>query len=758
MKLLLLVLLGWAYNLQAQDSPTTFITKNELVQQDFYEEHLGTKGILLSFEYLYTNSAERLSLQYPVVALHQEGTNVYSEQQMVLPLQANSWAKAQIFIPYRKINLFKGTQEGVLLSVKINDWWTYTKTITYQQPRRYKVDIQVRNGAVKEKLTPYDEGVPMKEWLPDPYFILTTNGGISPLFKSKVAFNQYEIPLPAISIYVLEGEQLQWSFYDRDGAEDQLLGIYNDFKQEGTIYEDYFGVMFGAIKNLEFTYSRKVQAPQAINVYSDPNYEYKGRKGVALTVKYDLPEAFVGQEAQAIFEFYDKNGIRLNVPVLYPLEKTEAIDQKVRLKRRGQLQYFVPFYVWKEACRAVEFSFERADGERIRAARHFLRQSIQFEDWVISADLKVIEDVSFQGAKGVELHAKYAIKEVYDNAPLYLRFYRADGTALPFSLYYLEGKNKGRIIQKEHKIEKPRLADELVYFIPYSVLNDEVIAVRAELVPDIAMMIFEKFTPLLSNKGKAKDVNLKIVKAEERFRSGSYGQVIELKVDVPAFYREESQLYLEVSENGKASKKILVEGASQELSKTFSITNDSGRVYLILPHRNVRSGSTFKIKAYLLDVQQKRPMSDVVEWNWTAPQDLLNTEIEVELTTCKFDKKILKDVSLSQDFPWKYRVQVGQDLLVDEPMSQRFVKNSGLFTQTINVNREDKIVVQLFNVKTKRNVILWKGDLSKWEQSGFKTNVENKYPIKTARITAKVPDNYNRSRSTENTESNTSNF
>lgn len=744
-KLLIVGLLATVYTLQAQESPA-FVTKNEQLQQDFYDEALGTTGLLLSFDYLYTNPKERFSLEYPIIALHQNGTNVYNEQEVVLALQANTWAKAQFFIPYRKINLFKGEQKNISLSIKLNDWWNYNQTINYQQPQRFKIDLQVRKGDVKETLIPYDKGGPIKEWLPDPYFVLTTNGGTTPLFKSEVAFNQYKLPMPSISIYVLEGEQLQWSFYDRDGAEDQLLGIYNDFNNEGTIYEDYYGIMFGAIRNLDFTYSRKAQTPQAINIYSNPNYEYQGKRGVALTIKYDLPEAYIGQQAQPVFDFYDKNGIRLNIPVVYPLNEAVEIKKKMRLKRRGKIQYFVPFYVWKEACHSVEFSFLRQDGERIQAAHHFLRQTIKFDSWVQNADLRVLQEATFQGAKGVKLIVNYKVSEVYENAPLYVKFYRSDGSAFPSDIFYLEGNNKRIVVKKEHKINTPQVTDQLSYFIPYSVLDNEIITVRAELLPDVAMTIFEKFTPVLTRKGRAKDIQLSLSKVEQRFRSNDYGQVIELKANIPVFYQKETQLCLDIKENGEMSQKILVEGAAWQQNNCYTVKNDSGYVYLILPHRNVETGSQFQVNAYVVDSQKKRLMSDSIEWTWKAPKELFNIPIEVELVACKFDKKFLKDTSLYKKNIWQYVIEVGSDTLVQEVLNQQYNKSKNKFSKTLHINREDNIIVKLVNTQTKRATTLWKGDLSKWEQSNFKTTVEKKYPIKVARIVAKVPADSNKNR------------
>ena len=742
--LLLINLLIGVGLINAQSNPI-FEAKNVSLQPDFYNEALGTTGLLLSFEYLYTSPNERLSLQYPTVNLYQNGANVYSEQQQVLALETNVWTKASIFIPYRKINLYKGIQEAVILSVKINNWWTYNQTIRYQQPRRFKIDIQVRKGEVKQKLLPYDEGGLAQEWLPDPYFTLTTNGGTQPIYQSRVLFNQYQIPAPAISIYVLEGEQLQWSFYDRDGAKDELLGIFNEFEQESTVYEDYYGLMFGAIKNLDFTYSRKVQAPQAINIYSDPSYRYQGKKGVALTVKYDLPEAFIGQKAQPVFNFYDKNGIRLNIPLLYPLNGAVNLGDEMELARRGQVQYFIPFYLWKSACQSIEFSFLRKDGEQARAARHIVRQEIIFDDLVIESDLIVQEQVVFQGAQGIGLTIDYSLLEMYENSPLYIKFYRPDGSPLPFQVYFMKNKDTGYAIGQEHKIEQPKIADKLSYFVPYSVLQDNIIAVRADLVPDVAIAVLEEFTPSLTGKGKDRDVTLNIAKAENRFQSGNYGQIVQLKMNVPLFYRNTSQLYLTVKENGKNSNKILVEGVAATGNNRYTLTNDSGYVYLILPHRTIRPRTNFEVEMYAIDTtSRQRKMSEVLEWKWTAPKELFNTEIQVELLACKFDKKIAKDTSLAKVFPWRYQIQTGHELAVDFPLNQNFKRDKKQFNKSINVNREDNITLQLFNTKTKRTVVLWKGDLSKWQQIDFKTIVENKYPLKIAKVAAKVPTDYNK--------------
>ena len=58
------------------------------------------------------------------------------------------------------------------------------------------------------------------------------------------------------------------------------------------------------------------------------------------------------------------------------------------------------------------------------------------------------------------------------------------------------------------------------------------------------------------------------------------------------------------------------------------------------------------------------------------------------------------------------------------------------------VNREDNITVKLLNTKNKQSVVLWNGDLGKWEQNRFKAEVANKYPVKMTRASVKVDKDY----------------
>jgi hypothetical protein len=727
-----------------QSLDANFEFKNPELQKDVYRADYGTKGLLLTFSYLYNNSTSRLTSIVPSVTLEKNGMEVYLDETKILVLSHNVWTKAQVFIPYRAINLLNGLHEGVQLNLKLEGLLDYGGTLSYQQPLRYNVELDLKGGSVKEQLLPYDQSSNPEEWLPDVYYLFTTNEGTEPVYRSVVYPNSYDLKAQKLSFNLLEGEQLKWSFYDRDGENDLLLGTYVSLNPKGEYRDAIYGQMFDNIKNLEFDYAQRAQARQAISIYSDANYVYMKKKGVAVTIEYDLAKAYQGKKAGIYLNCYDKNGIQLDVPVLYPVEGTPEVAEKVDLKVKGKLKYFIPFYVWKEACKNIEFYFELENKEQIQAARHTLYQAIEFEDWVIDAGMKVEHDFMYQGAKGLQIQVNYELVAIYDNAPLYVKFYNANGDSLPFPVYHIIGPDLSTIIKKEHITKNPRVADQMSYFIPYASLTDEIIAVQVDLVPDVAMSILQKHTEPLSNRSKEEDVLLELASAGGRFRLDNYGQVVELNVKIPAFFVNKIKLKLDVQKNEKASQAFLMDGMLKNTDDDFILKQDSGRVYIVFPHRNIEGGTRLTLNAVVTDLKGQVVMSNAIEWKWQAPKELFNTTIELALTTCKFDRKTLQDTLLDTNFPWTYVVEAGGAVLVEKPLS-KYLDSKELreqFKQKILVNREDNITIKLVNTQTKKTEVLWFGDLGKWEQSGFKSELRNKSPFKMVKVGVKVDKNY----------------
>lgn len=741
MRVLLLMVLACCASgmLRAQSVQIQSLTATVAVWDSVY----GTRGIKVDLAYYCGDAQRRVSVEQPVLRLRQEGRLIYKDATRILPLTTNQNATATLFIPYRQINLLPGTYTNIEVELAFSQT-TQSTWVSFNQPQRYQVDLDLQRAEIKQQLENYDQIGNPKEWLPDGYYTLTTNGGTVPLYQSAVSFNQYQFPPQKIKVQLLEGESLIWSFYDRDGHQDELLGQYTLPVASDDFVEDYLGKMFGKIKNVDFNYAQRTHARQAINIYSNGRYIHNKKKGVGLAIRYDLAKAYIGKKATVKFNFYDKNGIRLSMPVLYSLGRTPEPKEALTLIKRGRLQYFIPFYIWKEDCHSIEFFFEIEDSEeRVTAARHVLLETIQFDDWIIDANLAVKEQVTYKGAQGVQLDVSYQLAELYQDAPLHIYFYQLDGTQLPTDVYHLSGGGYSQSFQHEHITQNPRQADRLSYFIPYNGLKQgQIIAVRAELLPDVAMNIFEKFTPALYSKKGTQDVKVELVKASERFRADNYGQVLELAVKVPLFYQDQTELRLKVLENGKPSDNYIIDGLARQDNR-YLLSVDSARVYIILPHRRLKAGAVFEVEAQAVNSHSQRPMGAPIRWNWTAPKQLFNSEIEVGLTQYKFEKKILRDTGLHRNFPWEYVIEAGGDELARQLLTQRWDgRNKSQYTKKVRINREDNIKVKLRNTQTGRELVIWHGDLSKWEQSNFKTVVENRFPVKIIKIAAKVPEDY----------------
>ncbi|BDS11119.1 hypothetical protein [Aureispira anguillae] len=742
--LYIFLLLSFYSTLLAQSINSDFEVKNIQLDEDIYALDHGTRGLLLVFEYKYSTPLKRLATVVPRVTLKKNGMGIYLDEKTILVLETNKWAKAQIFLPYRNINLLKGKHEEIELNLFAPKLLNYTTTFNYDQPLRYEVEMYLKDGSVKKQLSQYDKSSNPKEWLPDPYYIFTTNGGTEPLFQSKVVSNSYKFKPQKIQFYILEGEQLAWSFYDRDGGEDLKLGTYTKINPRGEYIDNVYGQMFGNIRNLEFTYAQRAQSHQAISIYSDPDYLHNGKKGVAITIEYDLAKAYVGKKAQIHLDCYTQNGVKLKQPILHPIEETPEMGSWMDLEVKGQLKYFIPFYAWENRCRDIEFYFELGNKQQVNAARHTLHSPIEFDEWVIDAGVDVAENFVFQGARGVRLGFHYELFNNHGNAPLHVNFYQEDGSKVPFSVYNIIGNELAVDVQGKHITNNPRLADHLYYFIPYANLNNEVIVVQADLVPDIAMNIIRKKTQPLSRILPKDDIFLDLVAAEGRFRADNYGQVLEMKLEVPKFFLDKTKFELDVRKNGRHSTAFLMGGILKSSDKDYILREDSGRVYIVFPHRNIVAGTRFSLVAFVSNIADNKGMSDTIRWEWKAPKDLFNRKVEVALTACKFSKRIMQDTLLDRAFPWSYIVEAGGETLVQEPLTKRMgsKKMKEQFRQEVLVNREDNIVVKLLNTKNKHTVVLWKGDLGKWEQNAFKAELANKYPAKMIRVLAKVDKDY----------------
>lgn len=727
-----------------QSLSPVFNIKNEQLEVNVYSPDHGTRGISFSFEYEYKHNHLKVIPVNPVIKMKKNGMDIYNSAKTILPLKSNEWGYAMVFIPYRDINLLNGRHEGIDLSIELDKLYRYATKVGFEQPTRYAVEIDLKAGNVKKQLKNYDKGVNAKEWLPDVYYKLTTNDGKEPVYLSTLESNTYDIQPKLIKFHILEGERLYWYFYDRDGSKDLLLGMFDEILGTGDYKDNFYGQMFGNISGLDFTYSQKAQVRQAISIYSDAEYLYKKKKGVAVTIEYDLARAYKGDQATINLNCYTKNGIKLDIPTFYAIEGTPEVGKSITLDVKGRLKYFIPFYIWKNNCQDIEFYFDIPKKEQeIRAAMHTLSAPIEFNDLVIDSELAVTEQTTFQGAKGVRLDLNYELVPNHPDAPLEIRFLDAK-TKEPtkLAIYNVTNKTKIKNIGYEDKIAHPKAIDNFSYFIPYSSITENQLHVQMDLIPDLVINVLKEKTPKFVRIANNKDANLNLVFAGNGFSSNNYGQVLRLKMGIPKFFLNQCELVVDVKKNGRRSSAYAMEGIFTHDASDFTINQDSGDLAIVFPHRNIETGNKYSLVAYIKS-KENQSMSDTVYWNWTAPKELFNRTVEVALSMCKFDKEIMQDTSINDNnFPWEYVVEVGNERLIQEPLSKKLTAKDlkEKFKQKIWVNREDNITVKLMHKRKDKSVVLWKGDLGKWEQNSFKAELEERYPVKKVKVFAKKQD------------------
>lgn len=727
----------------AQFLNENFQIRNYQLQQAVYVPEYGTTGIQLSFEYQYLNQDQRLVSTIPVLSLAKNGMIVYEEAKTILLLETGSWQEATIFIPYRQINLLEGTHPAIKLQVKIADLLDYVTEFDLQQPRRYLVDIELLKAGVKEQLKPYDPSPNPKEWAPDPYYSLTTNEGTVPLFRSRVTPNSFELPKAQFTVALLEKEQLHWTFYERDGEKDLLLGTMNNLVAAADYSDVVYGRMFGNMRNVDYKYRQRTQATQAISVYTDPNFVYNKRKGVALTIEYDLAKAAAGKTAKGQFQFFDARGIQLEPMSYLPLEGTPAQDQAIILEQRGTLRYFIPFYSWNTACRSIEFNFLLDQQEQINAAPHLIRKPIEFESLLANAKTEVEHDFEYQGTRGVKVGLSYELSQNLQPATLVIGFSDKNNQKLPYQLYHVMSDDVALNIGQLQRTKNPRPSDRIYYFVPYSDLKGDHLVLSIGIELEAKVNLYKDTIAVVLPSYVNTGVQLELEDDSEHFQANNYGQVLKFAIDVPKFYGNELELRLSVRKNGQPTQDYYLDGAFKKLAANYPLKGDSLKLYVVLPHRKMKRSDRYEVEAAIHSTKRSPSlMSQVFRWEWKPTKELLNRMVQVDLGMYKFERRILQDTTGGEESPWRYSIEAGNEVLFEKMLPKRYVSKliKENFSPSVYVNREDNITIKLKHIRTKQSIIVWQGDLSKWKLSDYKTEIVDKYPMSKLKLKTSVEE------------------
>jgi len=705
------------------------------VEQGVYHQAQGTSGMLLSFVYHYRSNQFRLLPANPKIALRKNGLRIYQNNKQLIPLVTNKRDSATIFIPYRDILLLGGKHKEVELTLSFpNKLHTEKAVFDYEQPSRYLVQIDIHDGAVKKKLRQYDQSLNPHDWLPDNYFVFTTNEGTTPIYQSPVRFNSYQLDTTSVRFHILAGEKLHWHFYDKDGAEKQRLGTYDSLNAVGNFSDKVIGEMFDDIRSLTFTYNQKQLAHQPITIYSDGPIKRNGKSGVGITVEYDLSNSYIGAMALPTLRYYDKQGNDLELAYYESLKKTPPKGDSIRLKRSDALHYFIPFYAWDSEVKEIAFAFDLGDSVRTRSVNHLIRKPIVFDKYIYYSGVELEEDYTFQGAKGIRLALRYQVRAIHQYAYLTFSLTQPNGKPLPFPIHQIYNQESGFLLKKfPFKVKQPREEDAFFFFIPYKYLDSTRIKAELNIHPGFRMNLINQTSEILQPPSNHKDIDITINNTKVLFHKDDFGQSINLNVKTPALFTNESKLHWELYRNKERFDQFQVDGIN---NKTATIEKPSLRPRVHIPYRYLKANDQLHLVAYATDLQGKI-MSDTLHWKWQVQKKLWNRKVDFELKALRIDNPSSNDTTTV--LPWHYVIKVGSATYLDKPVAKRMNrKTKQAYSRTFLVHREDMLEVSLVHQKNKRKIIVWKGDLDKWGQEGYKTILKKVGPIKRVKLVGKT--------------------
>lgn len=710
--------------------------RNFKFEEQVYDENKGTKGIVFSYEYYYASTSSFLVAASNSIQLYKNGEEVYIDSSSFVTLRANSWATAKTFIPYREINLERGMHYDLSFVYGADKMIKWSSKLSFEQASRCLIELDIQAGRVKQKLKQWDQGANPVEWLPDPYSILTTSGNKA-LCTTSLSTNSYALNTEKLSFYILEGEPLFWTFYDEDGLVDQELGAIALFDAEGDFEKVFRGQMFGDIKGLTYAFSKKLQQRQPISIYANP-MNYKDRKGVEIIIDYNLANTYKGEKAQPILTFKTKNGATVDIPYMYNLKDSPKMGEQFELARQGKLNYFIPFYAWNNNIYEIECSFAIENKVSTKSAPRLLYNPIIFDKYISYTVFEIQEHKKYMGATGIQIQLGYQVSDIHRYSDLEISFSTNTNDKTAFHIYQLHQNGNADILPTMPlRIKTPKATDTLNFFIPYQTLNTELIRVDMSMIPDMKIELIAANSPRLIRPNSTNDAAIRLTNALPLFKFNDYGQVFSLKSNAPKFFLNYSRLNIKIQRNGKDYEEYLINTNNTE-TDSFILVKDTGSIHIVLPYRHLRAKDSIRFSCFISDLKGYS-MSDTIQEVWRAPSDLHNKRLSIGLEKMVFSKDAIPENS-SKNTKWKYQVFIGSERKMNKTLVKEFrgkdIRNK--YRRTFKVHREDLIQIKLVHSKTEREVLLWSGDLGKFEQHKNKSIIQDKTPIKKALIKVTV--------------------
>lgn len=694
----------------------------------------GTRGLLLTCDYSYLRSDITFVPALITLRLRQRDQIIYTDSATIVPIRAQANASFQLFIPYRQINLSPDYYDDIALELLIPNIAAHKQqSIKFTQPARYRVELALTNAEVKEKLREWDAKETAPNWRPDPYWTLTSNEGIIPLQQSEYQVNTHKYKSTTVDFFILQNETLYWTFYDEDGSEDTRLARVALPPCVGDAQFPAYAEMIDDIKELAYTLNYKQLVQQPITIYVKTDANVQQRVGVQLDVDYHLSRTYRGTRGRMEFSFFDKNGQRLDVQGLLPTSKAmPRLDSLLVLDTRGKLSYFVPFYMWNNDIQTIEFAFVTLEGHRAKSTPYILQKPVAFEPAVSWAQLDVQENFQLQGASGVLIKAHYRVQKEINTYSKLLSIFNGSSS---LQIYLLQGNSMKLLSNQQWLTLKPAAHDSLAFFVPYLGMSRETpLTFGLYLQPDgHKIPLLADTTLLLHSPARLRDIAIDVDKVSDYCLENDYGKVVEFRYKVPLFLREQTQIRLIATRNGRPFDQIRVLGCVNPCA----LGQDTGSVRVVFPYRYLQPNDSISLQIWAEDAAGKA-FSDVVRAGGRLPEVVNNQELVFKISKLHIDKKVRPKDSTQLTLPWVYTVRIGSQTLEERALLARehyngIEKNS--YELSAVVHREDKIAVGLTKQDTSQRFnTWWKGDFDRLHQLGYTIKVENKHPLDAATL------------------------
>jgi len=715
--------------------------KNFRYETDVYLPDVGTKGIMLIFDYYYTSESKYLASFVQDIKLQKFGVEIFKDSNSYLVLRPNQWSVARKFVPYRKINLPEGEHNEIDISLQVANLLHYKGILKLNQPARYFINVSIQGGNPKPIAGYWDAGSP-NEAAADVYWTISSDEGIFTAYESNIAYNSNVLPEENAQFYALEGEKIFLNIYDEDGSDDQLLGKYELGMVDADLRKEELGRMFDNVVNLEFSYSQYKLTRQPISTYVRSDVEHKGRKGVELIFEYYLPQALEGRSMKPLIGYKTKEGKVVDVPYCYALNNSAMLGKRMKMSDRGKLSYFIPHYAWNSATQEINFQFVD-EKDKAEAAPYYIHNPIEFEKFISYASYSVEDNFKYQGTSGIKISLSYKVKDIHTYSSLEINFLNPNGSPALYPIYPIGKKETlAKALEQNPYVEKTPAEDgSFDFFIPYLDLNSDHIRVEMNMIPDMKIALINENSPKLIIPQKTKDAVFVKLKEEAIFKDGDYGFVLSLDCAIPAFYKDRTMLEIKATRDGVPYTGYSVVGdmLNTESKDSIKLVREKGNIFIIFPYRRLAAKDKIVLTCLLKETNKGFALSDSLYVEHILPNKIYNIETVINLNALQFDASIPKT---TKDVDWKYVVTVGTEAKINKrlPYSIKGKEVREKFSRSIRIHREDLIQIKLVHKDTSSQqvIYLWSGDLGKFQQHKFSNLTKGQSPVKRAKVSVKL--------------------